>query len=217
MSDVNGKPRRRYQSSVREEGAQRTRRAIVAAAGELFVERGYVVTSLAEIGAAAGVARPTVFAAFGSKPALLKQVLDQALAGDDEPVAVADRPWFRPVWDATTPGTVLDAYADACVVIARRAALLFETVRRAADDAPEVAELWDTLQRNRRAGAAMVVRQVQTLGTLAPPLDTETATDVLWIYNDPGHHAALVSQRGWPEDAFRRWLATSMRRALLPT
>ncbi|MFF5229492.1 TetR/AcrR family transcriptional regulator [Dactylosporangium sp. NPDC000521] len=216
MSDVNGRPRRRYRSFVREEGAQRTRQAIVAAAAELFVERGYVVTSLADIGVAAGVSRPTVFAAFGSKPALLRQVLDQALAGDDAPVAVADRPWFRPVWDATTPGAVLDAYADACVVIARRAALLFETVRRAADDTPEVAELWDTLQRNRRAGAAMVVRHVQTLGDLDPSLDTETATDVLWIYNDPAHHAALVSQRGWPEDTFRRWLATSMRRALLP-
>lgn len=216
MSNVNSKPRRRYQSSVREEGAQRTRQAIVAAASELFTERGYVATSLAEIAVAAGVARPTVFAAFGSKPALLRQVLDQALAGDDAPVAVADRPWFRPVWDATTPGAVLDAYAEACILIARRAARLFETVRRAADDAPEVAELWDTLQSNRRAGAAMVIRRIQALGDLAPGLDTETATDILWIFNDPAHYAALAFQRSWPEHAFRRWLADSMCGALLP-
>src|SRR4051812_35933483 len=111
MSDVNGsEPRRRYQSPVREEGARRTRQAIVAAAGDLFVERGYASTSLAEVAVAAGVARPTVFAAFGSKAALLQHVLDQALAGDDASVAVADRPWFRPVWDATTPVAVLDAY-----------------------------------------------------------------------------------------------------------
>jgi AcrR family transcriptional regulator len=216
MSNVNGKPRRRYQSSVREEGARRTRQAIVGAASELFVERGYVATSLAEIAVAASVARPTVFAAFGSKPALLRQVLDQALAGDDAPVAVADRPWFRPVWDATTPAAILDAYAEVCVLIARRAALLFETVRRAADDAPEVAELWDTLQSNRRAGAAMVIRRIQALGDLAPELDTETATDILWIFNDPAHYAALALQRSWPEHAFRRWLAASMRGALLP-
>jgi AcrR family transcriptional regulator len=216
MSDVNGKPRRRYQSSVREESAGRTRRAIVAAASELFVERGYVATSLAQIAVAAGVARPTVFAAFGSKPALLRQVLDQALAGDDAPVAVADRPWFRPVWDATTPGAVLDAYAEVCVLIARRAARLFETVRRAADGAPEVAELWNTLQSNRRAGAAMVIRRIQALGDVAPGLDADTATDTLWIFNDPALYAALALQRGWPEPAFRRWLADSMRSALLP-
>jgi AcrR family transcriptional regulator len=216
MSDVNGrKPRRRYASAVRDEGARRTRQAIVSTAAGMFVARGYAATSLADIAAAAGVARPTVFAAFGSKSGLLRHVLDQALAGDDEPVPVADRPWFRPVWAATTAGEVLTAYADVCLVIARRAAPLFETVRRAADDAPEAADLWETLQRNRRLGAAMVVRQMQKLGAPASGLDTESATDVLWIYNDPGLYAALVTGRGWAEDTFRDWLADTMRRALL--
>ncbi|HEX5996005.1 MAG TPA: TetR/AcrR family transcriptional regulator [Jiangellales bacterium] len=216
MSDVNGNtPRRRYSSATRSQGARRTRQAIVAAAGALFTERGYAASSLADIAAAAGVARPTVFAAFGSKAALLRQVLDQGLAGDDAPVPVADRPWFQPVWNATTPATVLDAYAEVCLVIARRAAPLFEAVRRATDDAPEAAELWRTLQDNRRAGARMVVTHAQQLGPLAPDLDTNTATDILWIYNDPAHYAALVSHRGWTEPAFRRWLATTMRKTLL--
>lgn len=217
MTDVNGaRPRRGYRSAVRTESARRTQQMIVATASELFAERGYASTSLADIATAAGVARPTVFAAFGSKAALLRQVLDQALAGDDGPVAVADRPWFRPVWDATTPAAVLDAYAEVCLVIARRAAQLFEIVRRATDDAPEAAELWNTLQNNRRAGALMVINQVQRLGALAPELDTQAATDILWIFNDPGHYTALVSQCGWTEHTFRRWLAGTMRSALLP-
>lgn len=217
MSGVKGsKPRRQYQSPVREEGARRTREAVVAAASELFVTQGYAATSLADVAVAAGVARPTVFAAFGSKPALLRQVLDQALAGDDAPVPVADRPWFKPVWEATTPGAALDAYADVCALIGGRAAQLFETVRRAADDAPEVAALWDTLQQNRRAGAAMVVDHARSLGRLAPHLDAGTATDIVWLYNDPAHYATLVLQRGWAEQAFRRWLASTMRSALLP-
>lgn len=188
----------------------------MAAASELFIERGYTATSLADIAAAAGVARPTVFAAFGAKSALLRQILDQALAGDDQPVAVADRPWFRPVWEATTPGTALDAYAEVCVIIGRRAARLFEVVRRAADDAPEAAELWQTLQTNRLAGAAMVVAHLQHLGDLAPGLTTQQATDTLWFFNDPAHYAALVLERGWPESTFRDWLARRMRQALLP-
>jgi AcrR family transcriptional regulator len=217
MDDVNGlRPRRRYQSPLRTEGARRTRQAILAIASELFVERGYAGTSLSDIATAAGVARPTVFAAFGSKAALLRQVLDQALAGDDAPVAVADRPWFRPVWDATTPTAVLDAYAEVCLVIARRAARLFETVRRATDDAPEAADLWNALQDNRRAGATMIIEQLQKLGGLAPALDQQTAIDILWIFNDPTHYASLVSHRGWTEHTFRRWLADNMRSALLP-
>ncbi|ACZ85655.1 putative transcriptional regulator, TetR family [Streptosporangium roseum DSM 43021] len=209
-------PKRRYQSRLREDGTRRTRQAIVAAAGELFVANGYVATSLADIAVAAGVARPTVFAAFGSKPALLREVLDQALAGDDAPVPVADRPWFKPVWDATTQAAVLDAYAQVCVLIGGRAAALFETVRRAADAAPEVTELWDTLQANRRAGARMVVERLRSTGPLRPGLDGERAVDVMWLLNDPAHYSAMVQRCDWPADSFRDWLAGVMRDALLP-
>ncbi|GAA2870985.1 TetR family transcriptional regulator [Streptosporangium fragile] len=208
--------RRRYQSALRQDSARRTRQAIVAAAADLFVERGYAATSLTDIATAADVARPTVFAAFGSKPALLREVLDQALAGDDAPVPVADRPWFRPVWEAATPAAVLDAYAEVCTLIGGRAAPIFETVRRAADVVPAATELWETLQGNRRAGARMVVEHVRTLGPLRPGLDGERAVDVLWLLNDPAHFDALVRQRGWARDAFRDWLAGMMRDALLP-
>jgi len=216
MSDVKGgPPKRRYRSPVREESARRTRQAIVSAAGTLFITRGYTATSLAGIAAAAGVARPTVFAAFGSKPALLRHVLDQALAGDDEPVPVAERPWFQPVWQAPTQGAVLGAYAGVCTLIGGRAAQIFEAVRRAADTAEEVSQLWDTLQANRRAGAHMVVRRLETLAPLRPGLGTTTATDRLWICNDPAHYDALVHHCGWPETEFTTWLSAQMRQALL--
>jgi AcrR family transcriptional regulator len=220
MSDVKtgdgGNPgtRRRYRSPLREQSARRTRRAIVMAAQELFTARGYAATSLADIAAAAGVARPTAFAAFGSKPALLRQVLDQALAGDDEAVPVAQRPWFQPVWQASTPAAVLDAYAAVCTLINRRAARVFEVVRRAADQAPEIVGLWDSLQRNRRAGARMVVEHAASRGPLGP--GTERATDILWIYNDPAHYDTLVSRCGWPEPDYTSWLSGQIRHALLP-
>jgi AcrR family transcriptional regulator len=208
-------PRRPYASPVREESARRTRAAIVAAASDLFTDRGYAATSLADVAAAAGVARPTVFAAFGSKPALLRQILDQALAGDDEPIPVAARPWFRPVWDASTQDGVLGAYAQVCTLIGGRAARAFEVVRRAAGASPEVTELWDTLQGNRRAGAHMVVKHLRKAGPLRPGLGTRRATDLLWIFNDPAHYHALVLECGWRESVFTDWLSSQMRHALL--
>lgn len=211
-----GKPTRQYRSPVREQNARRTRQAVVAAAAELFVARGYAGTSLADVAAAAGVARPTVFATFGSKAALLRQVLDQALAGDDEPIPVAQRPWFRPVWEADTQEGVLDAYAAAATLVNSRAAPIFEIVRRAADQGPEVAEVWQTLLRNRRLGARMVVERVGSLGPLRQGSDLERAVDVLWIFNDPAHYDALVRHCGWTEDGFRTWLSERMRDALLP-
>lgn len=216
MSDVKGgQERRRYRSVVREEGARRTRRAIVLAANELFATRGYGGTSLGEVAAAAGVARPTVTAAFGSKAALLRQVLDEALTGDDEPLPVADRPWFHPVWEARTHQEVLTAYAQVCTLIGRRAARLFEVVRRAADTSPDVADLWDSTQRNRRAGALMVVNHLCKLGTVERGPGYEQAVDSLWFFNDPAHYDTLVVHCRWQEADFTAWLAARMQDALL--
>ena len=105
-----------------------------------------------------------ITAAFEPKPALLREVLDEALAGDDDPVPVADRPWFRPIWEASTHDDLLTAYARVCTLIDSRAARIFEVVRRAADESPQVADLWERTQRNRRAGAGIVVKQLRSLG-----------------------------------------------------
>jgi AcrR family transcriptional regulator len=206
---------RRYTSAVREEGARRTRRAIVVAAGQLFQQHGYGGTSLSAVAAAAGVARPTVTAAFGSKPALLREVVNVALAGDDEPVPVAERPWFRPVWEAQTARDLLVAYAQVCTLIDARVARIFEVVRRAADASADVAELWETTQRNRRAGAGIVARQLHSMGPVGGWLGEQRAVDVLWLFNDPAHYDSLVLQCGWPESDFTQWLAVRMQQALI--
>ena len=215
MPGVKRESRRPYRSAVREESARRTRQAVVTAAAELFTTRGYAATSLADVAVQAGVARPTVFAAFGSKPALLARVLDEAISGDDEPVAVRDRPWFRPVWAATDPVSVLDAYAAVCALIARRAEAVLEAVRRASDAAPEVAELWQRVLDNRVAGARMALDHLVTVGALRPGLSFERAVDALWVLNDPSHPAALVGRRGWSEEEFRTWLSGQMRAAVV--
>jgi len=201
---------RRYSSVRREESALQTRRAITAAAAERFVRDGYAATSLAEIAKDAQCARPTVFAAFGSKFALMKQVLDEALAGDDEPGPVAERPWFQPVWSAETSDEVCAAYADVCVQIGRRTAPIFEVVRRAVDADPEARVLWQGLLDNRRAGARMVVGQVALLSGRRRGRHLDRSIDRVWFLNDPAHYTAFVHGCGWSERAFGAWLTEAM-------
>lgn len=211
MPDV----KRPYSSAVREEGARRTRAAVLDAAAALFVERGYHASSLADIAHAADVARPTVCAAFGSKAGLLEQVLDRALAGDDEPGLVAQRPWFGAVWEAVTPAAVLRAYAGVCTEIATRAAALFEVLHKAADDSPDAAALYAKTRADRHAGATMIVGRLVEMAALSNGAAAQSAVDVLWIYNDPHHFADLVLDRGWTVAAYTRWLEAQMRSALL--
>jgi AcrR family transcriptional regulator len=207
MGSVKGDAgKRRYTSLRREEGARQTRQAITRAAERLFLRDGYAATSLAAIAQEAQCSRPAVFAVFGSKFALLSPVLDEALAGDDEPVPVAQRPWFQPVWSARTSDDVCRAYAEVCTQISRRAAPMFEVVRRAADADPEARSLWEVLVTNRRAGAQMVVDQCALVSGRRRGRHLTRAVDQFWFLNDPAHYAALVDLCGWSEKAYREWL-----------
>ncbi len=143
-------------------------------------------------------------------------MVDEALAGDDTAVPVAQRDWFRPVWDAQTPAECVDAYAGVCTLIGHRAGAVFEAVRRSAGDGADIAALWDHLQAGRRAGATMVVDRMAGLGTLTPALDHAAAIDVMWVLNDPGLHHALVDGCHWAQSTFEEWLAAQMKHALLP-
>src|SRR5688572_17973344 len=99
------KPRRRYDSRRRREQAERTRRDIVVAALELFVERGYVGTTMNDIAENAGVAVETVYRAFSSKALVLKSAVEAAVAGGAEraELTAEDRPAIRAVIEETDP------------------------------------------------------------------------------------------------------------------
>lgn len=58
----------------------------------LFVARGYLATTMGDIASATGVAVQTLYLCFGGKAALLNASFDVAVSGDDEPVALAERP-----------------------------------------------------------------------------------------------------------------------------
>ena len=70
----------------RERNPDRSRTAILDAAERLFAERGYDTTSLADVGASAGVSRATPGYFFGSKAELYAAVLERCL--DEVRVAV---------------------------------------------------------------------------------------------------------------------------------
>ena len=198
---------RRCNSLVQDAGANRTWQAILFAARQMILEDGYAATSLSRIAAAAGVARSTVTATFGSKPALVKALVDEALSGDDEPIPVAVRPWFSPVGQSKTVDELSRAYAAVCALIGARTEAIFEVLRRAANSSPELASLWNQVEHNRRGGAAMVVQHAVDIGALKASF-TERATDALWVDNNPAPYRSLVVTCDWSTAEFERWLSS---------
>ena len=215
MTEVKGASPERIDGRHRR--SRQTRRAIVAAATDLFAAGGYSSTTMAAIGEHAGVAVQTVYASFGTKRAILAEALDQAITGDDADVVVNARDWMQPVWSGVTATDRLTAYAAAVRRIMAGAGDMFAAVAAAAAVDPQVADLAAVTEQRRRAGAAAVIDAVQEVADLREGLDREGAVDVLWLLNGPDVFRHLVRGAGWTLDRYESWLAGTFVRELLGT
>jgi AcrR family transcriptional regulator len=208
-------PAKRYASEVRDEQAQRTRRAIVAAASELFLARGYAATTIDAIAAAARVSRRTVFNSVGGKVVLLKLAMEWAIVGDDEPVPLADRPAIKAIQAESDPRKALALWAQTVVGVASRVAPVSAVLTAAADTDPAAAQLFSELARNRMFGATEFVRYLASLEGLAAGVSEQQAADLCWSLMDGHLYHLLVTQRGWTTVSFTQWLADSLAATLL--
>jgi AcrR family transcriptional regulator len=193
---------RPYRSALREEQARATRRRIVAAGRELFVTQGYGPTTVDAIAERAGVSRKTVFTSVGGKAALLKLAWDWTLAGDDEPVPMAERPEIIAVFTETDPGPLITGWTRLQTGIAARLAPVLHVLTVAADGDPDVAALQAFNERTRMRAARTFVERLEAVGGLRPDLSVERATDIAAVFMDPVPVRRLVLDGGWTVDEY---------------
>lgn len=208
--------KRRYDSTRRQQQARLTRRRILDGAGELFTSRGYAGTTIAEIATVAGVGQQTVYSAFGTKRAILKELVDVRIAGDDEPVATMERPFVQRITDEPDGRRKLEIFAGHLREVHERTVDVLVALRAAADSDPEVAELWETLKQQRHFGQTVFARHLADAGVLRPDLDPAKAADVIDTLMDHELYRCLVRDQGWSGEAWQRWYADLLAGALLP-
>jgi AcrR family transcriptional regulator len=206
---------RRYRSSVREEQARRTRLAILDAARLLFTEQGYAATTIAQIAAAARVAVDTVYASVGTKPVLMRLLVETAISGQDQPVPAEERDYVRQIRAAATAGEKIRIYATAVTAVNSRLAPLHLVLRDAAAQAPELGRMWTQIVTRRAANMRLFAQDLAVTGELRPGLDVDEVADVVWSLNSAEYYALLVRERGWPPDRFARWLGDTWCRLFL--
>jgi len=209
--------RRRYDNSRRQAQARATRADVVQAARTLFLQRGYPATTVEAIGAAADVPLATVYRLFGSKRGILSAVLNVSFVGDDEPVALHDRPLARAAGAESDPRSLLAGYARLAREVLDRSGPVQHVLRSAAAVDTEVADLLETTNRQRLTGQSRVARALSTRGWLAEGLDENDALDIIYTLMSPEVHRILTTERGWGPDHYERWLAHTLSAALLPT
>jgi AcrR family transcriptional regulator len=206
--------KRQYRSALREAQARETRRAIVSAAHRLFVQEGYGATTIDAVAAEAGVSRKTVFTAVGGKVELLKLALDWAVAGDDEAVALMDRPEIGRLLRGGDPSALLHGWARVLTEIDSRITALSKALDVAAGVDPAARSVADTLRGQRLDGARKIVNRLVQLSALRTDLTRAEATDLAWLAGDPFLYDRLVNHRGWSPRRFEAWLARDLVRNL---
>lgn len=216
MAGVN--PRRSYSSPLRDRRAASTRRAVLAAARELFVERGYGATTIEDVAHRAGVSKPTVFTAVGSKQDLLRAIRDAAIAGDDEPVPVAQRPGAAGIRDAADQRGAVRLLAEHLAGVARRYSPIYQVLQgAAASGEPELRQLWELESHQRMIGAEHWIGILEGKGPLRVGFDRGKAADVLWLLMAPDNYHRMVHGRGWTHDTYQQWLADAITALLFAT
>ncbi|WP_405151122.1 TetR/AcrR family transcriptional regulator [Sphaerisporangium sp. NBC_01403] len=198
MSQVKGEDKRARK-------AKETRRRMLDAACELFVQQGYGATALQQIADRAGVAVQTIYFTFGNKRALLKELADVSIAGDQEPIATMDRPWFHEALAAETAGAQLRLHVQGTRGILERVAPITEMLRAAALADPGIAELWDQDTDPRFTVHATAARSLVGKPGIRHGVTAEHAADLLFGLLSPELYLAFVRDRGWSPDRWERW------------
>jgi AcrR family transcriptional regulator len=204
--------RRRYHSDLRRDQAERTRALVRDAAATLFEEHGYEGTSIAAIAEAAHVSPETVYGRFGTKRALLGELVRRAVRGDDS-APVPEQRGPRAVAAATDQHEQLRLFAADIVLRLERAAPLVAIVAGASRSHPELAELLAALHADRLANLRILVDALVINGPLR--LEKEEAVETVWALTSPELHQLLVRVRGWTRQRYRDWLAASLAALLL--
>ena len=207
---------RAYDNSRREAAARETRNGIVDAAHRLFLARGYAGTSLTDVADEAGVSVQTVYGQLGSKRVLLKEVLDVAIAGDHEPVAIRDRPAAAAVEGEPDGVRKLQLFAQMATTIASRYEPVDRMMRSAAAVDPEVEEQLAQAEQARLAGMTEFARHLHGAGVLREGLTAEEAGQRIWSLHGAHLYRQLHVVLGWPHEQVAEYLAELLVAALLP-
>ncbi len=205
--------KRRYDGSGRRRDATERQERIIDAAHTRFLRDGYGATSIEQIARDAGTSTQTVYAAFTNKAGILRRVVDVAVAGDHEEIALIDRPDPQAIFTAPDSAARLELAIDVAVSVHSRSAHLIALTQSLAGGDPAVRQLADDLDQQVRTDAE------RFLGTAADDLRADQPmshlVDVTLLITGPLSWHRLVNERGWTADEWRTWALESMQHLVM--
>lgn len=207
--------KRQYDGSGRSAASAQTRQRILDEALDRFVEVGYRGTTIAEVARRAGTSVATVYELVGRKPAILRELIEQAISGSDHSVAAPDRSYVKAITAEPRASSKLAIYASAVTEIQQRMSPLFLALRDASSTEADAHMVWTEIAERRATNMGAFARDLHGSGQLRAGLRVDDVADVIWATTSAEFYALLTVERGWKPSQFQAWLTDTWQRTLL--
>jgi AcrR family transcriptional regulator len=215
--DPDVKPSRPNEGAARQARTRRTRAAVIDTARSLFTERGYAATTIEAISEQSDTPQATVYRLFSSKLGILRAVLDVSVGGDDQTVAMLDRPQVRALLADDDPRNQLAGFAALVHEVMARAGSVHRILADAARSDEEAASLLAEMARQRHEGQRRIARSLARADALRAGLRERDAADIIHALASPEVYGLLVFDRGWAGERYEEWLGAILADQLLPS
>src|SRR6201996_1837967 len=197
-----GRPRR-------EEYADQTRAAVLAAARQLFAENGFFQTKVEQIAKMSRVSPATVYAQCGGKQGLLRSLMDswtQTTAADES---------YHQSLAGPDPAQLMQTLSTACLQITQQWSDVIRIVINVAPHDAESAAVLATAQQRHNHNLTEICRHLENIGALRDDVDAQLATrTITYFYGIDG----LLRTRdvfGWSLERSNEWLLAHASAAVL--
>jgi len=191
-----------------------TEERILAAARGLFLRDGYAATTLAAVADAARVGHRTVYVRFGTKAALLKRVVDVAVAGDTRPIDVISRDWFQTALTAPTLAERVAACASGSSALMARSGDLIAIAQQAEPVEPAIAAAAQAAREATRDAVRLFCTRLRDDGLLPDGCDVGWLADTASLLSQAQTYLLGRDTLGWTSDQYQHWLASTLDRLI---
>jgi AcrR family transcriptional regulator len=193
----------------REEYADQTRAAVIAAARQLFAENGFFQTKVEQIAKLSRVSPATVYAQCGGKQGLLRLLMDSWTQSQ----AVAES--YQESLAAADAVLIMQTLSAAYLQITKQWGDVIRVVIEVAPHDDESAAVLATAQQRHNHNLTQICRHLEGTGALRDGVDARLATrTITYFYGIDG----LLRTRdvfGWSLERSNQWLLAQASAAIL--
>lgn len=192
------KPSRRAQQSAE------TSALIISTARSLFMEQGFVPTTIEKLARECGVAVQTIYNSVGTKTQILSRIIDQATSGERAPASPLE--FLAAELERTaTPDDVATVLSAWFAEVNGRMAPVYKVLSDAAAVDPAAATLQRARDAQRFERYLAVPGLLRDCGGLQGGQQDEDVAALIWNTGHPHAYRFLVAERGWPSERYERW------------